>query len=166
MVTTETIPFARAKELDNTIWFGPSRMSFLVTGEDTGGRFALLELEARQGIEPPLHVHEREDECFYVLDGEIDFTVGSREFHGGPGAFVFMPRGVSHGFRLRTETAKALLFLAPAGFENFFRRLGEPAGSFDVPVFERPTEEHLRKMIAAALEFGVSFFAMPKKPAA
>jgi quercetin dioxygenase-like cupin family protein len=157
MVTTETIPFSHAKSLENTIWFGPSRMTFLATGEDTGGQFALIESEVRRGIEPPPHVHEREDECFYVLEGQIDFKVGNQEFQLGPGGFVFMPRGIRHEFHLRTETARMLVTITPAGFEGFFLKLGQPAASFEVPVFQPPTPERIRQFAAVGREFGVSF---------
>jgi quercetin dioxygenase-like cupin family protein len=157
MVTIETIPFSREKSLENTIWFGPSRMTFLATGEDTAGQFAVIESEARRGIEPPRHVHEREDECFYLFEGEIDFKVGALEFHVSPGGLVFMPRGVPHEFHLCTETAKTLVTITPAGFEGFFRKLGKPATSFDVPAFEPPTAERVQQFVAVGREFGVSF---------
>jgi quercetin dioxygenase-like cupin family protein len=154
MVITETISYSRTRTLKNTIWYGASRMTFLATGADTDGQFAAIEVEASQGMEPPLHYHQREDEAVYILDGEIDFIVGSRSYSVGPGGFVFLPRGIAHTFHIRTETAKALVIITPAGFEEFFRRLGRPAESLDLPAAAPPARWWLERQAALAHEFG------------
>ncbi len=62
----------------------------------TGG--ALSVFETRIGAGPPLHVHDREDECFYVLDGELSIRCGGDAFDAAAGSFVFLPRGRPHRF--------------------------------------------------------------------
>ncbi len=72
------------------------------------------------GDEPPLHVHGREDEWFYLLDGEIDFHVGDEVFHGVPNSFVSFPRGIPHTFEILAPTARFVVFNTPGGFERMF----------------------------------------------
>ena len=89
----------------------------------TCGAFTLFEEVPPMG-DTPLHVHEREDELFYVLEGEHIFQVGEQEHRVGPGGVVFGPRGVPHAQRRVVPGEGRLLVLtAPAGLEGFFRYL-------------------------------------------
>ena len=75
----ESIAFARGRQsLDRSVWYSGSLFTFLATGEETQGQFALMEVVARKGNAPPPHLHHREDETFYVLEGEMTFCVGGR----------------------------------------------------------------------------------------
>jgi quercetin dioxygenase-like cupin family protein len=80
----------------------------------------VCELNVTPGVEPPLHVHAREDEWYYLLDGEVTFHVGGEDHRGQPGSFVFFPRGVPHTFTVEGESARMLLLNAPGGFERMF----------------------------------------------
>jgi len=91
-----------------------------VEGADTGGAWALVEQEVA-GTNPPLHLHEREDEAFYVLAGQVRVWVGDAEFEGGAGTFVFAPRGVPHTYaRQPGPDLRLLVLVSPAGFERMF----------------------------------------------
>jgi mannose-6-phosphate isomerase-like protein (cupin superfamily) len=91
-----------------------------VESADTDGAWALLEQEVL-GANPPLHLHEREDEAFYVLAGRVRVWVGDAEFEGGAGTFVLAPRGVPHTYaRQPGEDLKLLVLVSPAGFERMF----------------------------------------------
>ena len=81
------------------------------------------------------HVHHREDESFYVLEGNITYYVGEETYEAGTGTFVFLPRGVPHSFTFETETIRMLTVFAPAGIEAHFRdpRFGEPAREPTLP---------------------------------
>jgi quercetin dioxygenase-like cupin family protein len=93
-------------------------------GEDTGGAYALVEIEARPGCGPPLHVHRREDEAFFVLEGEFEFTVAGGAIRAGEGAAIFGPRGVPHTFRcVGPRPGRLLATLSPPGFEEFFEEV-------------------------------------------
>src|SRR3954465_11118302 len=72
---------------------------FLATGEDTGGRYALWEAMVPPGGGPPPHVHSREEEGFYVLEGEVTFRAGDDRLVATAGMFVNMPVGTPHAFR-------------------------------------------------------------------
>ena len=80
---TVSIAFSNGRQsLDRSVWYNGSLMTFLATGEDTHGQFALIEAVARKGNVPPPHIHHREDETFYVLEGEVVVSVGDRTMRG------------------------------------------------------------------------------------
>ena len=103
--------------------FGELTILVRATNESSGGAFALFE-EVPPLADTPLHVHEREDELFYVLEGEHVFTVGEDEFRVGPGGLAFAPRGIPHAQRRVVPGVGRLLVLTtPGGLEGFFREL-------------------------------------------
>ncbi len=104
-----------------SLWVMGVLVTLKVPGHKTGGAYALFEVATQSGGGPPPHVHRREDEAFYVLEGELTFRMEDETVSGGPGTFVFAPRGVPHTFtNLSGRRARALVFCAPAGFERYF----------------------------------------------
>lgn len=104
MSPAECIGFSHGRQsLDRSVWFNGALMTFLATGEETRGQFALIEAVGRRGNVPPAHIHHREDEIFYVLEGEIVASVGDRTIKGTPGAMIFLPRDVRHSFTVVPE---------------------------------------------------------------
>ena len=103
---------------------------FLGAGAGTDGSYVLLEAEVPPGGGPPPHMHAREEEGFYILEGEIDFTAEGTTLRAGPGAYLNMPKTTSHSFRNNTDRpARMLILCAPAGIEHFFFEAdGKPAG--------------------------------------
>jgi mannose-6-phosphate isomerase-like protein (cupin superfamily) len=87
----------------------------------TGGALSVFETTVEAG--PPLHVHDREDECFYVLDGELSIRCGSDVFDAPAGSFVFLPRGRAHRFSARDQSARLLLITVPGGIEDYFDQI-------------------------------------------
>jgi mannose-6-phosphate isomerase-like protein (cupin superfamily) len=87
----------------------------------TGG--ALSVFETTIGAGPPLHVHDREDECFYVLDGRLSVRCGTDTFDAPAGSFVFLPRGRPHRFSATGQPARLLLITAPGGIEDYFAQI-------------------------------------------
>ena len=122
-------PYARRMSPENSVRYVDCLFSVLAGSEETGGRFGLMEMVAPKGREPSRHVHRREDEGFYVLEGEITFYVGEETFKAGPGTFVFLPRGIPHSYTFETGVIRALAIVAPGGIEGHFRdpRFSEPA---------------------------------------
>src|SRR5215213_5569635 len=89
---------------------------FLATGEDTNGKYALWEAIVPPGGGPPPHVHSREEEGFYVLEGEITFLIGDQHLVASAGTFANMPVGTPHSFKNETDRlARMLISVAPAG---------------------------------------------------
>src|SRR5215831_9523053 len=91
----------------------------------TGG--ALTVIETSIGAGPPLHVHDREDECFYVLDGELSIRCGGDAYDAAAGSFVFLPRGRPHRFWAAGPVARLLLIAVPGGIEDYFREINAAA---------------------------------------
>jgi uncharacterized cupin superfamily protein len=93
----------------------------LGTGAGTDASYVLLEAQVAPGGGPPPHMHAREEEGFYVLEGEIDFSAEGKTLRAGPGTYVNMPKTTPHSFRNNTDRpARLLILCAPAGIEQFF----------------------------------------------
>jgi quercetin dioxygenase-like cupin family protein len=119
MIPTESIAFSNGRQtLDRSVWYNGSLMTFLATGEDTHGQFALIEAVARRGNVPPPHIHHREDETFYVLEGEVVVSVGDRTIRGTAGTMFFLPRDVAHSFTIESEQSRMLILLLPRGWKD------------------------------------------------
>jgi len=159
----ESIALGRGRQsLDRSVWYNGWLMTFLATGEDTQGQFALIEAVARKGNVPPPHIHHREEETFYVLEGEVTFSVGGQTIKATPGTMVFLPRDVVHSFVIDSEQLRVLILLTPAGFEGWFKEFSVPAPAMTLPPAEEPSYSELQKMLAAAPRFGTEF-VLPKK---
>jgi quercetin dioxygenase-like cupin family protein len=111
---------------DDPLWFLGTLVRVKLTGDETGGRFALWEATLPRGAAPPLHTHP-EDETFYVLDGRVVAWVEAERRECEPGATVFVPGGTPHAFRVDSDTARLLFLSTPAGIEAFVLALAEPA---------------------------------------
>jgi quercetin dioxygenase-like cupin family protein len=100
------------------------RVTLKLTGEESDGACAVVEISTPAQVGPPLHVHEREDEAFYVLEGMYEIRVGGRVVPAPPGTFAFLPRNIPHRYtNVGYRTGKALVTITPAGFERFFEEL-------------------------------------------
>jgi len=115
------------------LWFNGGLGVLKATGDQTEGHFAALELLAPKGFASPLHVHEREDEFFLVLSGEVRVQHGESLIEAVAGSFVYGPRGVAHAFHVDSEEARILLLFGPAGVEGFFREGSKPARARALP---------------------------------
>jgi quercetin dioxygenase-like cupin family protein len=127
---------------------------FMATGDDTDGKYAMLEAVVRPGGGPPPHIHSREEESFYVLEGEITFLVGDDRFVAKAGTFANMPVGSLHSFRNDTDkTARMIVSVAPAGLEKMFLEVGQPVafGQQAPP----PSKAEIDKLLAVAPSYGI-----------
>jgi quercetin dioxygenase-like cupin family protein len=137
---------------NDSFWWQGSLMKIKARSEDTGGALGLVEATFHhQGFGPPLHVHSREDEAFYVLEGQIRFRQGDDELVAGPGAWVWGPRGVPHAFKVESQGARALVMVTPGGFERMFEEGGVPATQSTEPPDEQYDPE---AAIAISKRFG------------
>ncbi len=115
---------------------GPGdRITYLITGAETGGAFFMAEVSVVPGGGPPPHVHSREDESFYLQQGTLAVQVGDQALNISAGDFVHMPRGVVHSFKnVGEDTARLLMVATPAGLENYFAETFFPAADIaDIP---------------------------------
>lgn len=128
---------------------------FLATSEETNGKYALWEAIVPPGGGPPPHVHSLEEEGFYVLEGEITFTIDGERIVAGAGMFANMPVGTPHSFKNESgKPAKMLISVAPAGLEQMFFEVGVllPDGSTSALP---PTKEEIEKLLAIAPRYGI-----------
>ena len=117
-------------------YVGPGdRMTYVITGAETGGAFFMAEVSVVPGGGPPPHIHSREDEAFYVQQGTLVAQVGEQTLNLSAGDFVFLPRGVAHSFKnVGEETARLLTIITPAGLENYFAEVFfPPSDAADIP---------------------------------
>ena len=121
------------------------------TGEQTKGHYAMAEIVSTPEGFVPLHVHHREDEAFFVLEGEVTFTIGDRTIDAGPGDFAFGPRDVPHRYTVRTPSARMLMVFSPAGFEGFIRETSEP---LDRPAPRLVQDVDIERVLEAAARYG------------
>lgn len=127
---------------------------FLATGEDTNGKYALWEVLVPPGGGPPPHIHSREEEGFYVLEGEITFTVNGEKVVATAGTFANMPVGTPHSFKNEsTKPAKMLISVAPAGLEQMFFEVGVSLAEGATTAL--PTEDEIKRLLAAAPNYGI-----------
>ena len=128
---------------------------FLATGEETNGKYAMWEAIVPPGGGPPPHVHSREEEGFYVLEGEITLTVGDQRILATAGMFANMPVGTPHSFKNESsKPAKMLISVAPAGLEQMFFEFGVPlaeGATMALPL----TKEEIEKLMAVAPKYGI-----------
>lgn len=131
----------------------------LASGRQTGGVYGLSEIRVSPNNGPPPHIHSREDESFFVLEGELEFQVGDEKITARPGTFIQGPRGIAHTFKNNTQRpARILGFVTPAGFENFFKEFARPVASFDSPAIPASKDE-IDKLLAAAPKYGLQILS-------
>ena len=127
---------------------------FLATGEDTNGKYALWEAIVPPGGGPPPHVHSREEEGFYVLEGEVTFTVNGERVVAKAGTFANMPVGTPHSFKNESgRPARMLISVAPAGLERMFAEVGVPLAEGATSALP-PTKEEIDRLLAVAPNYG------------
>jgi mannose-6-phosphate isomerase-like protein (cupin superfamily) len=148
--TTTTKGYAVAPGEGERIWIVGDTMTFKATGGSTGGNLVFLENLTVPGGGPPPHIHTREDEFFFVLDGTFEIRIGDEIHALGAGGFAFVPRGTVHSFRNTAETpSRILVGFTPAGMEGFFRESGRPATD-DGPAPPLDEDEIARTTVAAS----------------
>lgn len=109
-----------------------------LAGADTNNAFAVVHLTVPKLAGPPLHRHSKEDEWFYILDGELTWEVDGQRFTGGAGSSAFAPRGVAHTYQNFTdEAAHILVVVTPAGLDRFFEALSTMNKGLSQPDFAR-----------------------------
>jgi len=101
-------------------------------GAQTGGAFTLIEQKNAPGVAVPPHFHTQEEEIFYVVEGEMEFTLADKKIRAAAGTTVFLPRGITHSFKTMESGARALVMMFPSGIEKMFRELDAlPSGPPD-----------------------------------
>lgn len=131
MSVPELRGYARRPDEGEDVWDAGALYTFKALGSENGNAYTLVEVYGRAGLATPHHLHGREEEGFYVVDGEVTLFIGEVSIKAAPGSFAFVP----HGFRFDSPEAKLLLLLTPgaAGHEGLFREIGEAANFHAIP---------------------------------
>jgi mannose-6-phosphate isomerase-like protein (cupin superfamily) len=133
-------------------WFGGLAV-IKATAADTGGQMSLLEITQAPGFEAPLHVHHREDEGFWILEGDATFEVGDSTIEAHAGDYLFGPRGIPHRFSVGENGCRLLFIMTPGGFEDLVMEMSEPALTRTVPP---PSDEEpdMERVQVIAIKYG------------
>lgn len=159
ITSTETAGrlFHRPVDTGPAYWGPGDHYTFLITGEESGGAYFVMEAIVPPGGGPPPHLHSREEETFYLVEGEIEFRLGDDTVMAGPGDFVNIPRGTVHCFKnTGAGTARMVLTFTPAGMERFFEETLEtaPNGATEAP---DNLDEVGARFVEAAPRHGLEF---------
>jgi len=136
-------------------WFFGGLVEIKATAADTGGRMTIVEVTEPPGSEAPLHVHHRDDEGFWILEGDVTFEVGDETVEASAGDYVFGPRDIPHRFTVGDRGCRMLFILVPGGFEDLIMATSEPATSRTVPPpAEEPSAEEMEGLKAVIKQHG------------
>ncbi len=129
---------------------------FMATGQETNGAYAQWEVVVPPGGGPRPHVHSREEEGIYVLDGEVVLRVGDTRTVARAGTFAGLPVGVPHAFKNESDRSARLLFtVAPAGLEGFFFEAGIEV-TFEGSDARPSAPDDFDRLHAAAIKYGIT----------
>jgi quercetin dioxygenase-like cupin family protein len=152
-------PAFRSNGAGRTIAIVGDVYRFLATGAETGGAYASFEALVPPGGGPPPHVHTREAESFYVLEGEVTFRAGDETVRAVAGTFVHLPPGLAHSFKNESGApARMIITVTPAGLEEMFFEVGTELAEGATTALP-PTHEEIERLLAAAPRYGVEILA-------
>ncbi len=137
-------------------WFLGDLVVVKLDGTKTGGRLAAIEFTGVRGGEPPMHIHRKEDEVFFLLEGELSLRVGDKTIEMKPGHIALGPKDVPHTYSIRSAQARWLVLAFPAGFENFVREASEAAAELRLPRPGEPQGDE-SKLGEIAARYGIEF---------
>jgi mannose-6-phosphate isomerase-like protein (cupin superfamily) len=155
--------FAHEPGEGEALWWLGMLATIKATAEQTGGRYSVVVILAPDGYGSVLHVHHREEEGFYILEGEMTFYVGQHIIKAHPGSYLFAPKYVPHAFSVEWGPARLLFIFSPGGLEGLIRQMGEPARSPRVPPQpdEESDEAEMERMAAIAARYGAEILGPP-----
>lgn len=165
----QDLPLILTEAGRQSFWLGAGeKVDFVATGEDTGGQFAFFDFLLLPTTGPSPHIHRREDEGFYVLDGEVSIQIHDHAITATPGSFFFLEKDHPHAFRNLGATPARLLDISiPSNLEDLFAAIGLPAIDTTPPPPPPLDSELLDTISAISLHYGVEpvdslFFIAPE----
>ncbi|MFG2085254.1 MULTISPECIES: cupin domain-containing protein [unclassified Spirillospora] len=138
--------------------FFKQTMRILSASSDTNGVLGAVEVAGPRGSVPPLHVHRREDEAFYVLEGDYSVFVGDDVIPASPGTWVWGPRNVPHGYQIHSEHGRHMSLVMPGGFEAFF----EEVAAIATP--DADPQNEISRLTEIAARYGVELLGPAPAP--
>lgn len=162
-IPSSTRPYHLAADDGPGLWHLGALLTFKATSDATHGQLWVQEAVGARGYASPVHRHTREDESFYVIDGEISFYVGDNVIRAEPGSFLWAPREVPHAFCVESENARFLAFSTGSTLDRFFFATGEPADTRTLPAPPAAAPD-IDALIRSLTEFGVEMVGPPPPP--
>jgi quercetin dioxygenase-like cupin family protein len=148
--------YKRSPALENSTWYKRILVSQLAGSYDTDGAFDFVESKIKRGTEPPPHIHDREDELFYVLAGEMKVFADGQVFTVAAGGSVFLPKKIPHAYLIESEECHVLALMTPGGFLNAINKMNAPARMMEIPAdMETYATTDLTETMAVFLKYGV-----------
>lgn len=125
-------------------------VTVLLSGEQTGGAFTMVQVVTPPGGGPPPHWHTREDEWFHILEGRVEFWQDGQWMEVPVGSSAFLPRGSRHTYRnCGDQPLRMIVHAAPSGFEVFFERIAE--------AFNAPGGPDMERIVAISADHGIHY---------
>jgi mannose-6-phosphate isomerase-like protein (cupin superfamily) len=152
----DVVAYLRPDEGRRSLWVLGELLTYKVPSHRTGGAYSLFKVATQPGAGPPPHIHHREDESFYVLEGEYEFLVENRTIKVGAGSLLYFPKGTLHAHKnFGEEVGRMLMSQTPGGlYERFFERIGDEVRDPSAPTaMESPPDE--ARLAAIAAEYGI-----------
>ena len=154
---SDIAPTVRYQQKPKRYYFDVALGSILLSGEDTGGAYCLLDMRVAPGKGVPRHTHTREDEALFVLSGELEATVGDEIFTLRAGETLIAPRNIPHELRNSSNGSNHyLIMFSPAGFEEFLKATSVPAPDNAVAPSEPPAVA-VQNVFSLAARYGIRF---------
>jgi mannose-6-phosphate isomerase-like protein (cupin superfamily) len=139
-----------------SLWVLGELVTYKTSGERTGGAYSLFEVASRPGIGPPPHVQHREEEAFWVLEGEYEFLIEGRTLTASSGTLIYVPKGTLHTHKNASEdVSRMLVTQTPGGlYEGFFEELGLPGTDLASPDL---SSEGLQMIVELGRKYGIEY---------
>jgi quercetin dioxygenase-like cupin family protein len=149
--------FKSAPSPENTRAIPGAVFNFLARAHETDGRHALIKITVQRGAEPPPHTHSREDESYLILKGSIRYTVGDDQITVNEGEYIYLPKDVPHSFELLSDKAEVLMWISPAGLDQWFWDNSAPApDGKPLPIHQGPPPADVIEQFVTSLQsYGV-----------
>lgn len=141
----------------NALWTMGMLMTVKAGDADTDSLFSVIEVQLPAGAAPPLHIHHREAELNYLLEGAMRFQCGDEVQDAVAGTFVYVPRGVAHAFKAGPDGARMLALTSPGGIEHLYEVVGEPAAARVLP----DAPPNIPGWLENAAQFGIEVIGPP-----
>lgn len=155
--------FVRSAGEGPATWAMGSLFERLASAEETGGAFGMSLVTQPPGIATPLHIHTREAEAFYLLDGTLTYRAGDDLHHLAAGSFIYLPLGVPHAFRVTgTRPVRLVAIVAPGGLMGLYDEVGVPAGERRIPGTDGLSfDEEVKRWNEAGPRYGLQVVGPP-----
>lgn len=153
---TGLAPLAVSSDEGEARWWLGMLAVIKTTAAETGGQLTIIDVTNPPGFEAPLHVHHRDDEGFWILEGSATIEVGDTTIEASAGDYVFGPRDIPHRYTVGENGCRMLFIMVPGGMEEMVRATSEPAASRTLPPppDEEPTVEEIEGLKAVVKEHG------------